>query len=111
MAGTSAITATPTGDGSSYTANAAFGSGTEIATGEYVVSKSASSSTSVSNLTIGTTYHFTVFTRKGSNWSTGVSVTSSPIPELVISEIMDNPIRLQMLMESILKFTIPLISQ
>ena len=47
-------------DGTSYTANATFGSGTEIGTGNYVVFNGAAGSlpVTVTGLTEGTTYHF-----------------------------------------------------
>lgn len=75
----SAVTATPSGDGTAYTANAAFGSGTAIATGEYVVYKGSAATATVTGLTNGSTYHFTVFTRKGTNWSSGVTTTGVPL--------------------------------
>ncbi|MDC0176676.1 T9SS type A sorting domain-containing protein [Polaribacter sp.] len=68
----SAVTVTPSGDGTAYTANAAFGSGTDLGTNEYAVYKGVGNSVSVTGLTDGTDYHFTVFTRKGTTWSTGV---------------------------------------
>lgn len=74
----SAVTATPSGNGSLYTANSSFGLGTEIASGEFVVYKGIGNSVLTTNLTNGTTYHFEVFTRKGSNWSAGVIVNAIP---------------------------------
>ena len=70
---TSAVTVTPTGDGSAYTADAAFGSGTDLGTGEFAVYKGSGTSVTVTGLTNGTTYHFTAFARKTTTWSTGVS--------------------------------------
>ncbi|WP_339881464.1 T9SS type A sorting domain-containing protein [Polaribacter vadi] len=70
----SAVTVTPTGDGSSYTANATFGSGTDLGTSEFSVFKGTANNVIVKGLTKGgTTYHFKVFTRKGTDWSTGVT--------------------------------------
>ncbi|MGQ2984953.1 GEVED domain-containing protein [Flavobacterium sp.] len=77
----SAVTATPSGDGTAYTAAAAFGSGTAIAAGEYVVYKGTGTSVTVTGLTNGTTFHFKVFTRRGSSWSSGV--IASAVPALV----------------------------
>ncbi|MEZ4801886.1 MAG: GEVED domain-containing protein [Gelidibacter sp.] len=74
----SAVTATPTGNGSAYTANAAFGSGTQITANEYVVYKGTGTNVNVTSLTNNLTYHFRVFTRKGTNWSTGVPVNATP---------------------------------
>ncbi|MBU2922149.1 lamin tail domain-containing protein [Winogradskyella psychrotolerans] len=77
---TSAVTVTPTGDGTAYTADAAFGSGTDLGTDEYVVYKGTGTSATVTGLTNGTTYHFEVFARKATTWSTGV--TADAVPEL-----------------------------
>lgn len=73
----SAVGATPTGDGSAYAGDLAFGSGTTI-DGGYVVYEGSSSPQTVTGLTNGTTYYFTFFTRKGSSWSTGVTATATP---------------------------------
>jgi hypothetical protein len=56
----SPVTATPT-NGNVYTANAAFGSGQEIVTGEYVVSNNNATSVYVTNLEPGTVYYFRIF--------------------------------------------------
>ncbi len=74
----SAVTVTPTGDGSAYTADADFDSGTDLGTSEYAVFKGASNTVDVTGLTKGgTTYHFTVFTRKGTTWNTGVTISAT----------------------------------
>ncbi|WP_047550984.1 GEVED domain-containing protein [Psychroserpens sp. Hel_I_66] len=75
----SAVTAIPTGDGSSYSANATFGFGTTIAANEFVVYKGIGNTETVTNLLNGTPYHFKVFTRKGPNWSNGVSISTIPL--------------------------------
>ena len=91
----SAVSATPTGDGSAYTADAAFGSGSDLGTGEFAVFKGTGTSETVTGLSNGTEYFFTVFTRKGTSWSTGISDSATPaaLPvagDIVISEIMYN---------------------
>ena len=48
-------------DGTSYTANAQFGSGDEIGNGNYVVYIGTGTSVSVTGLTNSTTYHFAVY--------------------------------------------------
>lgn len=48
-------------DGTDYTANGVFGSGTEIAPGEYVVYNGTSGYCDITGLEIGTTYHYAVF--------------------------------------------------
>ncbi len=75
---TSAVTANPTGDGSDYSANATFGSGTEVMTGQYVVYKGAGTSELVTGLTNFTLYHFEVFVRKGMAWSPGIPLSATP---------------------------------
>ncbi|WP_461589275.1 choice-of-anchor J domain-containing protein [Winogradskyella sp.] len=66
------VSATPVGDGSTYMADTDFGSGTEISTDEFVVFKGVATGANISNVTLGSSYHFEIFTRKGSNWSAGV---------------------------------------
>lgn len=78
----SAITGLPSGDGSAYTADANLnGAGTSFGGGK-VVYKGAGISVLVSGLTLGQTYYFKVFTRRGTDWSTGVetSATTRVIP-------------------------------
>jgi trimeric autotransporter adhesin len=75
----SAVTATPTGDGTVYTADALFGNGTQIATGEYVVYKGTGTSVTVLGLTNNTTYHFRIFTRRGTTWSSGTTDSETPV--------------------------------
>ena len=85
-----AVTVSPSGDGTSYTANASFGSGTDLGTGEYAVYKGTETSVSVSGLTNGTTYHFEVFARKGTSWSAGVVINETPflIEEAVAGDLL-----------------------
>jgi hypothetical protein len=76
----SAVSASPTGDGTLYTANAAFGTtGTDanLPSSEFAVYKSNGTSVSVTGLSIGQTYHFTIFARKGTTWSSGVSLSAT----------------------------------
>ena len=56
----SAVNADPT-NGTAYTANAVFGSGTQIGTGNFVVYNGTGSSVIVTGLATGTTYHFAVY--------------------------------------------------
>ena len=55
-----AVNADPS-DGSSYTANAAFGSGSQIGTGNYVVYNGTGTSVNVTGLSASTTYHFAAY--------------------------------------------------
>ncbi len=48
-------------DGTSYTANAAFSSGTQIGTGNYVVYAGTGNTVTVTGLASGATYHFAVY--------------------------------------------------
>ncbi len=74
----SAVSANPSGDGTSYSADANFGSGTDIGTNEYVVYKGSGESVTITNLNNGTDYYYKVFVRKGSNWSTGTEINCTP---------------------------------
>lgn len=82
-----AVTHVPSGDGSAYTANAVFGSGTNLGNDEFVVAKITSASTpnfTCTGLSIGTEYCFVVYLRKGEEWSQGVStcvIPSIPVPD------------------------------
>lgn len=75
----SAVSFTPSGDGSAYTANAAFGSGTDVGSSQFVVYKGAGTTQTVTSLTNGTVYHFAVYTRRGSNWSAAVVANATPV--------------------------------
>ena len=55
-----AVNADPA-SGTSYSANSAFGSGTQIGTGNFVVYNGAGNSVNLTGLTAGTTYHFAVY--------------------------------------------------
>ena len=78
VAGTSSISNTPSGNGSAYTANLAFGSGTDLGGGEYVVYKGATSPQTVTGLTNETPYYFKIFSRNGTGWSDGVEIMATP---------------------------------
>jgi predicted heme/steroid binding protein len=60
----SAVTAWPM-NASTYTASNSFGAGTELATGQFVVYDGSGSSMNISNLAIGSTYHFAIFEYNG----------------------------------------------
>lgn len=55
--------------GTSYTANAAFGNGTDLGSGQYVVYNSNGTQVTVTNLLPATTYYLTVFEYNGSGSS------------------------------------------
>jgi hypothetical protein len=55
-----AVNTDPT-DGNTYTADAAFGSGTQVGTGNYVVYKGTGTSVSVTGLSPSTAYHFAIY--------------------------------------------------
>ena len=67
----------PTGNGSAYTANAAYGSGTAVGSG-YVVYKGTSASVTVTSLTNLIAYTFAAYTRHGSVWSVVANATATP---------------------------------
>jgi len=64
-------------DGATYTANATFGSGTEIGTGNYVVHDGASPLATLSGLTRDVIYHFRVFEYNGTLGTTANFLTDS----------------------------------
>ncbi len=66
----SAVTFNPT-NGVDYTANASFGSGSDLGSGQYVVyNGNAASNVTVTNLLPSTIYHFTVFEYNGTGVNT-----------------------------------------
>ena len=70
---------TPTGDGSSYTANTVYGTvGASDGNGGYVVYKGTGTGVTVTALTNFITYNFGVFVRHGSDWSIVTSATATP---------------------------------
>ncbi|MFY7885655.1 MAG: beta strand repeat-containing protein, partial [Dolichospermum sp.] len=77
VAATATNTATPTGDGTAYTANSIYASGTVIGNG-FVVYKGSTSGQTITGLTNGTQYFFKIFTRRGTSWTSGVEVTATP---------------------------------
>ncbi|MFN9110722.1 MAG: T9SS type A sorting domain-containing protein [Bacteroidota bacterium] len=82
---TSSVAASPSGNGSAYTANLAFGTGGASAfdgTG-FVVYKGSTSPQTITGLTNGTTYFIDVFTRKGTTWSSGSEVSAMPFDAYV----------------------------
>lgn len=69
---------TPTGDGTAYTADLNYGSGTAYGNG-FVVYKGNASPQVVTNLINGTTYYIKFYTRFGTTWSTNtVEVNTTP---------------------------------
>ena len=80
IASTATITA-PTGNGSGYTANAAYGtSGTSDGNGGFVVYKGTGTGVTVTGLTNFTNYNYAIYTRHGSIWSAITSVTKMALP-------------------------------
>jgi hypothetical protein len=78
----SSFTATlPTGNGSTYTANTVFSSGTAF-DGGFCVYKGSTSTVTVTGLTNGVNYTYKIFTRTGSTWSSGVEVSCIPVGSL-----------------------------
>ena len=65
--------ATPSGN---YSASTTFGSGDAFDGGTVVYSSGTAQSVSVTNLTDGAIYYFKIFTKTGSTWSSGVSVSA-----------------------------------
>jgi hypothetical protein len=83
------VTATPSGDGSAYTASNTFGAGTAF-DGGYVVYKGSASPQTITGLTNGTPYYFKIFTRKGTAWSSGVEVSTTPNTQAGPGDVLIN---------------------
>jgi Secretion system C-terminal sorting domain len=85
----STITVAPTGNGSAYTAVANFSGGGTAFDGGKVVFKSSTNpgvgGFQTTNLTTGLIYTFKVFTRKGTTWSAGITITTVPGPPVLIA--------------------------
>ncbi|PSG92528.1 hypothetical protein C7H61_03540 [Mesoflavibacter zeaxanthinifaciens subsp. sabulilitoris] len=75
---TSFSTATPTGNGGTYTASTTFGAGTAF-DGGFCVYKGTGTTETIIGLTNGTTYTYKVFTRNDLEWSNGVEVSCTPV--------------------------------
>lgn len=77
------VTATPSGDGSAYTADATFGTGSSF-DGGFVMYKGIVSPQVFTGFTNGLTYHASAYTRLGSDWSIASEISFTPMgqPEL-----------------------------
>ncbi len=69
------VNAPPT-DGAAYTANAAFGSGSQIGSGNYVVYSGNGNSVNVTNLAGNTVYHVAVYEFNGSTATSNYLITN-----------------------------------
>ena len=74
----SAISATPSGDGSGYTADLNFTAAGTAFDGGKVVYKGIMPGQIITSLTAGASYYFKLFTRKGNAWSSGVEIIVMP---------------------------------
>ncbi|OLY91750.1 Lamin Tail Domain [Cnuella takakiae] len=71
------INGIPAGDGSAYIATASFGGNGTSFDGGKVVYKGPGTSALVTGLGLGTLYYFKVYSRRGTNWSTGLQDTAT----------------------------------
>ncbi len=82
-------TVTPSG---AFTANAAFGSGTDLGGGNFVVYQGTGTTVTVTGLAVATQYTFTIFTRLATDYSTGFSRTASTTsPTITTGTITGSP--------------------
>lgn len=93
----SAVDASPS-NGTSYTANAVFGSGSEIGTGNFVVYIGAGTSEVITSLVAGTNYHFAIYemNNTGNCYLTPALIgdettLTHSIGDVIITEIMYDP--------------------
>ncbi|MBL4657650.1 MAG: hypothetical protein JKX73_06590, partial [Flavobacteriales bacterium] len=81
------VTASPSGDGTAYTANSVFATaGTDAAlpSNEYAVYQGSGTTVTVTSLTNLTNYCFTIFSRVGTEWSAGVSDCVTPSANTIL---------------------------
>ena len=78
VAATATNTGVPTGDGTAYTGSLTYGSGTVLGNGFVVYGGVSTSPQLVTGLANGTTYFYKLFTRFGTQWSSGVEVSATP---------------------------------
>jgi hypothetical protein len=82
-------------DASSYSANSAFGSGSQIGSGNFVVYAGSGNNTLVTNLAGGTEYHFSVYEFNGAggqeNYLTSLSVVGNQ-STLVATYVWSSPV-------------------
>ncbi|MFM7709923.1 MAG: beta strand repeat-containing protein, partial [Ferruginibacter sp.] len=71
------VSGVPTGNGSAYTANTTYGSGTLLGNA-FVIYKGTATNVVLSGLTNNTTYQIRIFVRKGSVWSAGADCSGTP---------------------------------
>lgn len=74
------VDALPT-DGEAYTADASFGNGAELGTGNFAVFSSTIDSVVVTGLNMNTTYHFKVFEFNGTGGVQNYLTTSAPVAD------------------------------
>lgn len=78
VASDGAISTTPSGDGTAYTASTTYGSGTAYDGGSVVYKGTGTTSGTITGLTNGTLYNFKIYARKGTNWVTGSTLSCTP---------------------------------
>jgi methionine-rich copper-binding protein CopC len=77
----SPATGSPSGNGSAYSTNLNFSTAAaaNFDASARVVFKGTASPQVITNLTNGTAYHVTIYTRKGSTWSAGATTVGTPV--------------------------------
>ena len=77
------VTSVPTGNGSLYTQNTIYNDGTNFVNlnlNEFCIYKGSISPVTMTNLVNGLPYYIKVFTRLGTQWSSGVTCSTTPVP-------------------------------
>lgn len=78
----SPVTAAPSGDGTTYSPNPAFGtagSGVGLPSSEYALYRGTATTVNLTGLTAGSLYYMKVFVRKGTEWSEGAQISTTPV--------------------------------
>jgi hypothetical protein len=76
------VTTVPAGNGSLYTASTVYNDGTNdvnLNANEFAIYKGSGTSVIMTGLVNGTTYNIKIFSRKGSNWSAGITTSGKPV--------------------------------
>ncbi|MBT9393733.1 T9SS type A sorting domain-containing protein [Hymenobacter sp. NST-14] len=78
--------------GTAFTANAQFGSGTDLGaganTGQFVVYDGPGTSAAITGLANGTTYYFKAFVTNNNGYSDGLERSATPAPVVTLTEVL-----------------------
>ena len=75
------VSASPMGESTTYTANAVFGSGDDLdaPNGQYAVYRGTGTTTTITGLSEGVEYHFSIFSEAGGMWTSGLDTSATSV--------------------------------